>query len=101
VEGGLLEEAIPGKIPGPKRRGIPTPIFMALQMLTIVHMTISLLAIGSGLVVMAATVRGGARHPWSSFFLTTTGATSATGHPGDEVVTTGRDERLGKAGWIC
>jgi hypothetical protein len=52
---------------------------MALQLLTIVHVIISLLAIASGFVVMAAMVRGEARHPWTTFFLTMTVATSATG----------------------
>jgi hypothetical protein len=52
---------------------------MALHILTIVHVIISLLAIASGFVVMAAMVRGEARHPWTAFFLAMTVATSATG----------------------
>lgn len=52
---------------------------MALQLLTIVHVIISLVAIASGFVVMAAMARGEARHPWTRFFLTMTVATSATG----------------------
>jgi hypothetical protein len=64
---------------GPTVSGIPNPIFMALQILTIVHVIISLLAIASGFVVMAAMARGEARHPWTTFFLAMTVATSATG----------------------
>ena len=50
-----------------------------LQALLIIHVTISLLGIGSGFVVMAAMLRGNPRHPWTGFFLAMTLATSLTG----------------------
>lgn len=52
---------------------------MPLHILTVVHVIISLLAIASGFIVMAAMARGEARHPWTGFFLAMTVATSATG----------------------
>ncbi|WP_035608808.1 hypothetical protein [Haloferula sp. BvORR071] len=52
---------------------------MALQILTIVHVIISLLGIASGFAIMAAMLRGNPRHPWTGFFLAMTLATSLTG----------------------
>jgi hypothetical protein len=50
-----------------------------LQILTIVHVAISLIAIGSGLVVMYGLLAAKPLDGWTAVFLATTIATSATG----------------------
>lgn len=52
---------------------------MLLQIYTIIHVIISLLAIASGFVVIRAWLRGLRPAPWTHFFLATTLATSVTG----------------------
>jgi hypothetical protein len=50
-----------------------------LQTLTFVHVLISLLAIGSGFIVMFGLLSGTRLNGWTAFFLITTVATSVTG----------------------
>jgi hypothetical protein len=50
-----------------------------LLVLTVVHTAISLLAIGSGFVVLVGMLAGERLDRWTAFFLTTTIFTSATG----------------------
>jgi hypothetical protein len=50
-----------------------------MDTLTFVHVVISLIGIGSGLVVMAGLLRGQRLDRWTAVFLATTVATSATG----------------------
>src|SRR5262245_42125028 len=50
-----------------------------LQTLTFVHVLISLLAIGSGFIVMFGLLSGRRLNGWTAFFLITTVATSVTG----------------------
>jgi hypothetical protein len=50
-----------------------------LQTLTLVHVVISLLGIGSGFVVVFGLLKGERLDGWTAFFLVTTVATSVTG----------------------
>ena len=50
-----------------------------IQILTPIHVIISLLAIASGFVVMFGLIRGKRLDGWTVFFLVTTIATSVTG----------------------
>src|SRR5436309_5629069 len=52
---------------------------MPLATFTFVHVVLSLIGIGSGLVVMSALLRGRERGGWTALFLATTVATSVTG----------------------
>jgi hypothetical protein len=52
---------------------------MDLQLLTHIHVIISLLAIGAGFVVVFGLVEGKRLDGWTAFFLATTVATSLTG----------------------
>jgi hypothetical protein len=52
---------------------------MILQIYTIIHVIISLLAIASGFVVLAGWLNGKLTPPWVGFFLVTTTLTSVTG----------------------
>jgi hypothetical protein len=51
----------------------------ALMILTVVHVAISLVAIGSGFVVLFGLMAGRRLDGWTAFFLGTTVATSVTG----------------------
>ena len=50
-----------------------------LQLFTFIHVAISLIGIGAGIVVLHGFLNGVARRFWNSLFLTTTGLTSVTG----------------------
>ena len=52
---------------------------MPLATFTLVHVVLSLIGIGSGLVVISALLRGRERSGWTALFLVTTVATSVTG----------------------
>jgi len=52
---------------------------MLLAAFTLVHVVISLVGIGAGLVVMAGLLGGRERRGWTALFLVTTVATSVTG----------------------
>jgi hypothetical protein len=52
---------------------------LALEQFTLLHVVISLLGIGSGLVVLAGLLRDRRLDAWTAFFLATTVATSVTG----------------------
>ena len=53
--------------------GVPLATF------TVVHVVLSLVGIGSGLVVMSTLLRAREHHGWTALFLVTTTATSITG----------------------
>ena len=50
-----------------------------LATFTLVHVVLSLVAIGSGIVVISGLIAGRERNGWTAFFLVTTVATSVTG----------------------
>jgi len=50
-----------------------------MQLYTLIHVAISLVAIGSGFVVLAGLLAGKPLDRWTAFFLATTVATSVTG----------------------
>jgi hypothetical protein len=52
---------------------------MTTSTFTLVHVWLSLIGIGAGLVVMLGLLAGKARGGWTALFLTTTAATSITG----------------------
>jgi hypothetical protein len=52
---------------------------MSLETYTLVHVVISLIGIGSGLVVVFGMLKGKLLHGWNGLFLLTTVLTSATG----------------------
>ena len=52
---------------------------MTLATFTLVHVVLSLVAIGSGMVVISGLLAGRERNGWTALFLVTTVATSVTG----------------------
>ena len=52
---------------------------MSILMFTVVHVVVSLLGIGSGVIVLCGMLRSQRLHGWTAFFLTTTVLTSVTG----------------------
>ena len=59
----------------------PETVFgMSLETYTLIHVLISLVGIGSGLVVLFGLIAGKSLEGWSALFLATTVATSVTGY---------------------
>jgi hypothetical protein len=62
-----------------EREGSPMVLGMSLATYTIVHVIISLVGIGSGLIVLFGLLNGRLLSPWNGLFLLTTVLTSVTG----------------------
>ena len=59
----------------------PETVFgMSLETYTLIHVLISLIGIGSGLVVLFGLIAGKSLEGWTALFLATTVATSVTGY---------------------